>query len=227
MISVGVSGSKSKSNQQSQTSQLTPAQVRAYFSDVDEISGGRLSRYATEGTAPVDYQGLALAGEAPGGRQTIQTASYQQLTPDELRAVGGAGETRRFAIERARKQAVGDQAADPSLSVAQRFRARQLTDQDAGDQLDAVNRETEALITQLAGGEREKAFTADAARAQAINQITSEELSRRYQAELDKAGLTAADLDQLAQIYYGGKGQQSSSVGRSGSGSFGFNFGIG
>jgi hypothetical protein len=211
MISVG--SKKQSSQEQSTTKPLTPEQVRAYFSDVDEISGGRLSRFATEGTAPVDYQGLALAGEAPGGRQTIQTASYQQLTPDELRAVGGAGETRRFAIERARKQAVGDQAADPSLSVAQRFRARQLTDQDAGDQLDAVNRETEALITQLAGGEREKAFTADAARAQAINQITSEELSRRYQADLAKAGLTAADLDQLAQIYYGGKGQTSSGTG--------------
>ncbi len=218
---ISVNASKQKSNQQSSTQQLTPKQVRAYFSEVDDISGGRLSRFATEGTAPVDYSGFALAGEAPGGRQGIQTASYQELTPDQLRAVGGAGETRRFAIERARQQAVDDQAADPSLSVAQRFRARQLTDRDAGDQLDAVNRETEALITQLAGAEREKSFGADAARADAINRITSEELTRRYQAELQKAGLTAADLDQLAQIYYGGKGQNSSSTGRSSGGSFG------
>lgn len=227
MISVGVSKSKNKASQASSSAPLTPEQLRGYFSEVDDISGGRLGEYAKTGTDATDYRGFALAGESADGRPAIETASYQQLTPDQLRGLGGAGETRRAAIERSRDRAREEIAADPSLSVSQRFRARQLTDEGAGTDLDAVNRETEALLTQLAGGERQQSFAADAARAEAINRISSDELSRRYQAELAKAGLTAADLDQLAQIFYGGKGQTSTSFGSSKGGSFGLQGSIG
>lgn len=218
MISVG---SKKQTSQES-SKPLTPEQVRGYFSDVDSISGGRLGEFARTGTGATDYRGFALAGESADGRPTIEAASYQELTPDQLRSLGGAGETRRAAIERSRGRAREEIAADPSLSVAQRFRARQLTDEGASTDLDAVNRETEALLTQLAGGERQQSFAADAARAEAVNKISSEELSRRYQAELAKAGLTAADLDQLAQIYYGGKGTTSTGYSKGTGPSFSF-----
>lgn len=212
---------KSKSTQSSSSAPLTAAQLEAYYQNLDKLSGGRLKAFATEGTAPTDYNGIALEGEAANGRPTIQTARYNELTPEQLRAVGGAGETRRLAIERARTRSVEEQASDPSLSVAQRFRARQLTDQDAAAQLDAINKETEAALTGVASEQRGRTLAADSARAEAINAITQSELGRRYEAALTNAGLTAKDLELLADIYFGGKGQQSSSFGHSKSSGFG------
>jgi hypothetical protein len=223
-MSGSLSGKKDKSSstQSSSSKPLTAKELEDYYASVNKLSGGRLNAFAQTGTQAPEYSGVALEGEAADGRPGIETASYNELTPEQLRAVGGAGETRRRAIERLRDQAVSDQAADPRLSVAQRFRARQLTDQQAQGDLDAVNAESEAQIAQLASEQRGRTLAADQSRAEVINTITQSELGRRYEAALTKAGLTAKDLELLANIYFGGKGQVSSSQGEAMSRGWGF-----
>lgn len=164
-MSVGKSKSKSSS------APLSPQQVAGYFQQLDRLVGGRLGEFATGGTPATPYEGL---------------------TTEQLRALGGAGATRESAAERARRQAIEEIAADPSLTTFQRTRARQLADQDFADRLDAIARETEAGLAEMA----------------------SEEARRRYEADRLNAALTREDLEALANIFFGGRGQTSSSTSR-------------
>lgn len=150
---------KEKSASNSGTS--SSADYGSYWGTLNDVTGGRLSEFAQGGTKP--------------------------LSVDEIKSFGGMGETRRADVNAARSKAIEDMAADPSLSVAQKLRARQLTDNDANARLDAIAKETEAAI---------------AAAAQANN------------------ALPAADLETLAKIFYGGKGQNSSSQSSGWRGSF-------
>jgi hypothetical protein len=167
-----------KSKSSSSSKPLTPQQVTGYFSEIDRLSGGRLGEVAKTGTADV---------------------SYAQLTPEQLRSIGGAGATRTAAVERTRQQAGERIGADPSLTTFQQLRANQLADQDAAAQIDAISKETEAILAQIAAGENAKLYDSQSANA------------RR---DLE-------DLMALADIYFGGKGSSSSSSGR------GFSVGIG
>ena len=152
--------------------------MQQYFSQINANSGGRLNSFAVNGTPAVNY--------AP-------------LTAEELRSLGGAGATRIASAERQQGQATERINADPSLSVFQKQRALQLTGQDASSNIDAINKETEAMIAQLADAQHKA----------------------QYGAALNNAGLTAKDMELLAQIFFGGKGSNSSSSGS------GFNFGVG
>jgi hypothetical protein len=100
---------------------LTPEQLRTYFTEMDVLSGGRLGNFAEGG------------GE------------YRPTSDAELRSLGGAGASREAASLKARADAVGEISADPSMSVYQRQRARQLTDNDYSARMDAIKKETEAL----------------------------------------------------------------------------------
>lgn len=167
-----------KNKSSSSSKPLTAAELDSYYQQINANSGGRLDDWARQGTAETQYQAL---------------------TGDQLRSLGGAGETRRAALLQSRRQAMEELDADPTLTAAGRVRARQLTDRGYTEKLDGVNQETEALLTQLA-------------QAQA---------DRGYQASFNNAKLTAEDLDRLAEIYFGGKGSVSTGKGS------GFNIGFG
>lgn len=141
-----VNTSKGRSN----TTTTTPTQYEGLSGALNQFTGGRLGEWARTGT--------------------------EKLTPEQLRAYGGAGATRTTDVERQRQRAIEEIAADPTLDVAQRQRAKQLTDLEAGSRLDAINKETEALIA---------------------------EILRQNNA------LPAGDLETLAKIFYGGKGQDT------------------
>ena len=164
-------GSEDKEQSQgaktSESKPLSPEELKAYTDQLNLISGGRLNTFATTGTP--------------------------QLTPEQIQAVGGLGADRQRALAVARRQAVDQVAADPNLTVAQRQRSTQLTDQDYNDRLAAVTKEAEGLKTGLA----------------------------QY-----NAGLTKEDLKLLADIYFGGKGQNTQGWGTNTSTS-GFNAGFG
>ena len=127
---------------------LDPNETAAYFQKMNELTGGRLNEFATGGTP--------------------------QLTPAQIQAVGGLGADRTRQLDVARKQAGDLMTAAPNLTIAQRQRATQLSDQDYNDRAAALTKEIEAQKTGLA----------------------------QY-----NAGLTAKDLELLANIYFGGKGQ--------------------
>lgn len=167
MISFGLGYGKSKSR----SDPLSPDEVAAYYQELNRLSGGRLGNFARTGT---------------------QAVQYDALTPDELRNLGGAGATRRAALRGARADALQGIVSDPSLSVFQRTRARQLTNEEFADRLDAINQETEASLTGLASQENRNAY-----------------LAALRNSELDRE-----DLEALANIFFGGKGDTSSSVSR-------------
>lgn len=128
-MSFGIGGGKSSNSSQSSSTMLTPEQLSSYFAELDGLSSGRLGSFA---------QG---AGE------------YRPVTDDRLRSLGGAGASREAAALKARTDAVGEITADPSMSVFQRQRAKQLVDNDYATRLDAIKKETEAL--QAAGASQQ------------------------------------------------------------------------
>jgi len=108
--------------------------------DQGTYTPGRLSQWATEGTAPVEYQGL---------------------TADELAAVGGAGQTRLLTA----RQTYGDRgseiSADPSMTLAQRQYQGGQNTRELWNTEDAVASEVEAALTDLMSQEAERKYNAD------------------------------------------------------------------
>lgn len=161
-----MSGSFAKNKSSSVSQQLTPEQLQAYYDAIDQNTGGRLSAFAKGGTA---------------------ATNYDALTPDQIRALGGAGASREMTAQRSHDQAAQQIAADPSLDVYQRQRATQLTNQDLMDRMDAIKKESEASLTGLA----------------------SQEAQRKYQANAANAQLTREDMAAIANIFFGGKGTET------------------
>lgn len=151
-MSGGGSGNYGKSSGSSQSRPLTPGELQQYYAQLDVNSAGRLGQWAQQGTTP--------------------------LTEDQIKAVGGLGETRRVEAQRAREDAIQAIVADPSLTLSQRQRSQQLTGREYADRLDAIAKESEAAKTALAR---------------------------------ENNNLTREDLQLLANIFYGGKGQISNS----------------
>jgi hypothetical protein len=116
--------SKTSSSQQSESKPLTADEVASYFSKLNDLSGGRLTDFATAGTP--------------------------QLTPEQIQAVGGLGADRTRQLDVARKQAIDQVTADPNLTIDQRQRSTQLTNQDYNDRLTAITKEIEGQKTGLA-----------------------------------------------------------------------------
>jgi|SRR3989304_2686461 len=103
---------------------LDANEVEAYYQKLNELSGGRLNQFATTGTP--------------------------QLTTQQIQAVGGMGADRQRQLDVARAEAVQKITADPNLTIAQRQRSTQLTDQDTNDRRAALTKEIEAQKTGLA-----------------------------------------------------------------------------
>lgn len=146
-MSVNLGGSKQTTSGGERAKPLDANEVATYYAKLNELTGGRLNEFSTAGTP--------------------------QLTPEQIQAVGGLGADRTRQLDVARREAVNQITADPNLTIAQRQRSTQLTDQDYQDRLAAVTKEIEGQKTGLA----------------------------QY-----NAGLTRDDLELLAQIYFGGKG---------------------
>ena len=153
-------------------------------------------------TTPEELEGYfnslnQLSGGKLGNWAQSGTAQtfYDPLTQAELQAIGGAGATRKAEIG----QALADQQdqinRNSSLTYAQSQQANQQATENAMTQTDAVNKEVEAAMTGLA----------------------SQEAMNKYKQDLANAALTSQDLALLSQIYFGGKGQHSTST-SSGSG---------
>jgi len=149
-MSAGFGSSKSSSS--SNSNPLTADEVASYYAKLNSLSGGRLNDFATNGTP--------------------------QLTTEQIQAVGGMGADQQRQLDVARKQAVDQVTADPNLTIDQRQRSTQLTNQDYNDRLAAITKQIEAQKTNLAQ---------------------------------NNAGLASSDIATLANIYFGGKGQSSSS----------------
>lgn len=159
-----------KSKQKSESKPLSAAEVQTYFDQLNANTGGTLGEFAMTGTPAVEYEAL---------------------TEEELKALGGAGATRTSEQLQARERAISEINEDPSLTIAQKQRARQLTDEDINTRLDAIAAETEAMLSDAAARER----------------------LREYEAELANAGLTREDLEALSNIFFGGAATTSSSKG--------------
>lgn len=176
-------GKETSSSQQS-SGPISPRRVAGYFRELDKLTGGRLDDFARGGTP---------------------TADFNPLNPEQIRALGGLGATRTNQVQDARRQALEEINADASLTLPQRMRARQLTDTDAQNRLDAILKESEGAITQTAERQGLNAFEAAMA-----NNL-----------------LTRGDMEALARMFYGGMAQQgqTSSSSREGLSDF-FSFGI-
>lgn len=160
-------------NKSSSTSRpLTAAEISSYYDQLNNYSSGRLNDWARNGT---------------------EASYYSEMKPEDIRKLGGLGATQIQGITAERDRQNAEINADPSMSVFQRQRARQLNSDGFNDRLRAINAETEAAIANMATGEHTKA----------------------YEDELRRKGMTAEDLNTLASIYFGGSGTISSSRGRS------------
>lgn len=197
------------SRKKSSSSPSSAEDLTTYWNKMNEITGGDLGTWAKDGTAPVNYDGI--------GEDQVRTADYEGLTADQVRAVGGMGATRKNEAEQARRRALEEAAADPNLSVAQRARVSQLTDQDYSARADAIAKETEAALTGLLSQETGRAYEADRANADQVNAVMSEERKRVYDALLNNAQLSLKDKELLGQLFYGGKGTNSKESGWSAS----------
>lgn len=183
----------------------TPDDLRGYWEAMNAVSSGAMDEWAQGGTAPVTYDTI--------DENQVRTADYEGLTADQVRAVGGMGATRKNEAEQARRRALEEAAADPNLSVAQRARVSQLTDQDYSARADAIAKETEAALTGLLSQETGRAYQADRANADQVNSVMSEERKRIYNALLNNAQLSLKDKELFGQLFYGGKGTSSKESG--------------
>lgn len=154
--SFGSSSSNSSSQSSSSSRPSSPRELADYYQRLNSLTGGRVD---------------AVAG-----------SPLEPLGPDAIRALGGLDAMRELKAMEARQRAIDEIEADPSLSLFQRQRARQLTDEDLSATQDAIAKETGAQITALA---------------------------RRN--ALDKVESDLAQLEALADIFFGGKGQHSKS----------------
>lgn len=176
--------SKPKQKQTSTTTQsslsrpLGPDELTDYFSEINSLTkgarapGGRLFQFARSGTPAVNYK-------AP--------------TNAQIKGLGGFGATRKADVERARAEELEQIMADPSLSVFQNRRSRQLVNQDAATSRDAINQEIEAAIA-------EAAF---------------ERAAKQYDSGVRNSDRLREDMALLAEIFFGGKGQETTSEMRS------------
>ncbi len=146
-------GGGSQSSESSQSSRpTTSAELEAYFNSLNALSGGRMGTWATEGTAPTQYNAL---------------------TQQQLQNVGGAGATRTNALNQSLETQQDQINSNPSLTYAQNTQANQQAMDSYNQQADAINKEVEASMTGLASQEQMRGYQADLANAQ----LTAQDLA--------------------------------------------------
>lgn len=148
---------------------LSPDEVAGYFKNLNSLTGGQLSTFARNGTKQVAYKGP---------------------TDAQIRKLGGLGATEKLDIRRAQQQGLDQITADPSLSAFQKVRGQQLTNDEALQRTQALDKETEAAIAQLA-----------ADRAAKTTETGFRNAEQRRQ-----------DLAAIIEAYFGGKGQKTTST---------------
>jgi hypothetical protein len=208
---------------------------------------GQLGTFAKNGSPTVDYQGVDTPQQYFSTDLSYSPAAadvgYHGASDDQIKALGGLGASRTYAANRARKQAIDEITADAGLTLAQSQRSRQLTDQDYADRLDAIQQESEAAITQAAmdraaedmsGRQAQATFdaeqrakeyagrTATAGQQQALAAFLQTEAGRAYEAAVANGQKTRQDLLAVAEMFFGGKGQTSTSSATSKASGFGF-----
>ena len=133
------------SNEQSNSSRTTtPQELEAYFNSLNAISGGQMGTWATQGTAPTNYNAL---------------------TQGQLQNIGGAGATRQQALNQSYENQTDQINTNPSLTYAQNAQANQQATDAYNQQADAINKEVEAAMTGLASQEQMRKYQADLANA--------------------------------------------------------------
>lgn len=167
------------------------------------LGGGESKSESKQESRPSTPQELAdyfntLNSMTSGRLNTLATQGttpsyYDPLTQEELQAIGGAGATRQVALDTSYADQTDQIASDSSMTYAQKTQANQQAAEAYNQQSDAINKEVEAAMTGLA----------------------SQEQMRLYQAELANNQQLAKDLALLSQIFYGGKGQYSTSTSES------------
>ncbi len=187
------------------------------------VQAGTIAAPGTVQAGTIAAPGTVQAERVSTGRPdlTADAVTYNELTPAQLQALGGLGATRTADTERARRQAIEQIASDASLDVFQRGRSRQLTDQDYTARLDAINKETEAAISQLASEQRartlaaqtanaDRALQAGTANAQMGLQASSQNAANALQAGLQgqQLGVDVARQNAANQLQAALQGQQ-------------------
>lgn len=162
--------------------------------------GHSKSDSSSRGSTPEELQNFYQKfNSLTGGRlntlskTTAAPVNYTALTPGDIQKIGGLGATQELGINNYRNRAIGELQADPSLSLFQRQRGTQLVNQDVNNQIGALNKEREAAIQSLAQDENLK----------------------KYYAADKNASRELESLMALADIFYGGKSQSSSTKTRS------------
>jgi hypothetical protein len=146
--STGQTTQRSETDSSQSSRPTTPGELAGYWGQLSALSGGQTQRYA----------------------QTPMQVNYDPLTPGQLSAMGGAGQTRRLGAERAFEDLMQRTGADPRLSVFQRQYAGEQGAREYASNLDAINAESEAALTELAAANRAMQMKAQTEQGQLNNQ---------------------------------------------------------
>lgn len=111
---------KDKSN----TRPTGTGEYAGYAAGLDTLTGGRFGKFAKEGT--------------------------RTLTAEEIQATAGRRATDVNEVGTRRAQAIAELSANPDATIFQRQDAAQRGNRDVASRLDAINKETEAGIGDLA-----------------------------------------------------------------------------
>lgn len=149
-MSLGGGSQSSESSNESRP--MTPQELEAYFNSLNSLSGGRVGSWATQGTAPTNYNAL---------------------TQGQLQNIGGAGATRQQALNQSYENQTDQINKNPSLTYAQSTQANQQATDSYNQQADAINKEVEAAMTGLSSQEQMRKYQADLANAQ----LTAQDLA--------------------------------------------------
>jgi hypothetical protein len=219
MVDYSSSGGKDWNQSSGWSAPLSPKAQGRYWNWLDKRTGGKLGEFAQTGTQATGYQGVANPGQYFG-----QNVLYQGPTDDVIRQLGGMGATRLNALDKQYKQRADETNSDAGMTLLQRQRTNQLSDQDLAGQRDAINKETEAALAEAAFMRADKDMQGrlnQAGQSQALAQFLQGEGDRGYAADVANALLPGQDFANLSDIYAKGKGQrqqnQSTGSGKQGS----------
>ena len=222
------------------SSPLTNDELASYFDKLNQLSGGNLSTYAKNGTAQTDYTPLQsdVTYKAPSNDVTYkapsadlsyqpvsQDVTYHGVSNDQLKALGGAGATRQVSNDRALQNSLDQIEADPRQSVFQSGYSRLQANREYQTNADAISKEVESALTNAAlsqassdqsGRAAQGSFdTTQAQNTQSGKQsqasLNADQLYKVYQALVANRALSSTDLANLAQMFFSGKGQKTSS----------------
>jgi hypothetical protein len=207
-----------------------------YLQQLDRYTGGkkgrpgRIKQFATQGTQTTQRQGVDPSA-AFAYKPLNADVGYKSVSPEQLKALGGAGATREMSADRTYQRLLDQVGADPSMSLYQRDVSRKDATRDLADSRDAISKESEAALTSaaLAQAQADQAGRSNQAEfdaGQAAKELAARqgkagfqqlEADKQYAAGVANNALAKDDLNTLAQMYALGKGQVSQATSSSSS----------